>query len=47
MEKHTDMVRPPEFLGRAVFRKEIAQILRDEVIHGDRMLSDRMEEIYR
>ncbi|MEM3087435.1 MAG: hypothetical protein QXO51_02455 [Halobacteria archaeon] len=47
MERHTDMVRPPEFLGRAVFRKEIAQILRDVVIHGDRMLSDRMEEIYR
>lgn len=46
MEKNPAMVRPPEFLGRAVFRREIAQILKDVVIHGDRMLSDRMEEIY-
>lgn len=46
MEKHPDMVRSPEFLGRAVFRKEIAHILKDVIIHGDRMLSDRMEEIY-
>lgn len=46
MEKHTDMVRPPEFLGRAVFRKEMAHILKEVIIHGDRMLSDRMEEIY-
>ena len=46
MEKNPAMIRPPEFLGRAVFRKEIAHILKDVIIHGDRMLSDRMEEIY-
>ncbi len=46
MEKNPAMVRPPEFLGRAVFRREMALILKDVILHGDRMLSDRMEEIY-
>lgn len=46
MEKYPDMVRAPQFLGRPVFRKEIAHILKDVILHGDRMLRDRMEEIY-
>lgn len=46
MEKNPAMVRPPEFLGRAVFRREMVRILKDVILHGDRMLSDRMEEIY-